>query len=644
MYKNSKMSYIKINKDKLVNFEYSLKRELIRSNRAGSYASTTLTGCNTRKYHGLLICPLPDGNRHVLLSSVDETIIQRGEEFRLGVHKYLGNTYFPHGNRYLTHFESQPIPAKEYIVGGVIFKKELLLSQEDERILIKYTIKDAHSATTLKLLPFLAFRNIHELSKENMNVITKTSEIQNGIKYRMYDNYPYIYMQISKNGKFITAPDWNKNNFYQEEKNRGYDYLEDLFTIGFFEVEVKKGDEIIFSAGLSEIKTKGLHTKFNNEIKKRIPRSDFESNLLNSAQQFFINKKNEERILAGFHWYDSSFRRSLLAISGLTLYNNNTKKFIEVLDVIIRQVTQNPNKFAVDIPLLIIRAIQDYVSFADNCEKVWKKYGKNILKLLQNIKNGQHQAELHENGLLYIPENFETSTWMKEKVEGKAVTPRTGFVVEANALWYNAIQHLASIAELNNSKVLKKEINDLPEKIEHFFNTIFINEDGKYLYDFVNHKEQNNDIRPNQIFAVSLPYSPLSDKNKKNILKKVEKHLLTKKGLRTLSPKNPKYIGKYFGNEHERNTARHQGTVHPWLISEYCRAWVNLYKNNSLNYIEKIYKGFENEINKHGLGTISELYDGNPPHTPNGAISYAPSVGALLRIKMLIDECKNINS
>ncbi len=638
------MSYIKIKKDKLVNFEYSLKRELIRSNRAGSYASTTLNGCNTRKYHGLLICPLDDGNKHVLLSSIDETIIQRGKEFRLGVHQYPGNVYFPHGQRYLTNFESQPIPAKEYMVGGVILKKEILLSQEDERILIKYTIEDAHSATTLRLHPFLAFRNIHELSKENMNVIIKTNEIQNGIKYRMYENYPFLFMQISKNGKFITAPDWNKNNFYQEEKDRGYDYLEDLFTIGFFEINVKKGDEIIFSAGLSELNTKGLKTKFKNEIKKRIPRSNFETNLLNSAQQFFINKKNEERILAGFHWYGSSFRRSLLAITGLTLYDNNTKKFIEILDVIIKQVTNNPNKFAVDIPLLIIRAIQEYVSFADNCEEVWKKYGKNILKILRNIKNGEYQAELHENGLLYIPEDLKTSTWMKEKVDGQAITPRTGFVVEINALWYNALQYLTAVAELNNSKTLKTEIKDLPEKVHHFFNIIFINEEGKYLYDYVNHDEQNDDIRPNQIFAVSLPYSPLSDKIKKNVLKKVEKHLLTKKGLRTLSPKNPKYKGKYFGNEDTRNCARHQGTIHPWLIGEYCKAWINLYKGQGLDYIENIYNGFETEMSKHGLGTISELYNGNPPHTPNGAISYAPSVGALLRVKMLIDECKTINS
>ncbi len=638
------MSYIKIEKDKLVNLEYALSKELLRSNRAGSYASTTLNGCNTRKYHGLLVSLLKDEKKYVLLSTVDETIIQKGKDFRLGIHQYPGNVYFPHGHRYLTGFQSEPIPAKTYRVGGVVLKKELILAQEEEQILIKYTIEDAHSATILRLQPFFAFRNIHELSKENFEVNTKTSEIDNGIKYRMYEKYPYLYIQTSKKGKFITAPDWNKNNLYIEEQKRGYDYLEDLFVIGYFEVKVKKGDEIIFSVGLSEAKPKSLNSKFKSEIKKRTSRKSFETNLENSAQQFFINKKKEARLLAGFHWYGSSFRRTLFALSGLTLYNKNTKKFIEILDVIIKKVLENPEKFSADIPLLIIRAIQEYVAFADNCEKVWKKYGKHIISIFRNLKEGKYNADLQNNGLLYIPENKPVSTWMKELYRGKAVTPRTGFVVEVNALWYNALQYLSGVAELNNSRVLKKEIGNLPEQAKHFFNNIFINEKEKYLYDYVNNNEQNEDVRPNQIFAVSLPYSPLSDKIKKNILLKAEKHLVTPKGLRTLSPKNKKYIGKYGGNEDERNLATHQGTVHPWLFAEYAKAWLNLYNEQGLDYVEKKYKKFEEEMNCYGLGTISELYDGNPPHNANGAISYAPSVAALLRVKMLIEEYKKITN
>ncbi len=634
------MSYIKIEKDKLVNLEYALSKEILRSNRAGSYASTTICGCNTGKYHGLLISSLDDGNKHVLLSSIDETVMQMGKEFRLGIHQYKDDIYFPHGHRYLKGFESEPIPAITYRVGGVILKKELLLAEEEDGILIKYTIEDAHSPTILRLQPMLAFRNIHTLSKENLNVNNKTGEVQNGVKVKMYDNYPYLYIQTSKIAKFITAPDWNKNVLYKKEKNRGYEFLEDLFTYGFFELKVKKGDEIVLFAGLNPIKPGSLKRKFESEVKKRTPRSSFEFNLYNSAQQFLTKKKKDICISTGFHWYDTNLRESLIALTGLTLYSD-VDRFDEVFASILKKFDKtNPEEITPDIPLLIIRALQEKVAFAENCEEIWKKYRTSILKLFRNLKAGKYNAELHENGLLYISEDKPTLTWMNEFSDGKPVTPRTGFVVEINALWYNALMLLTGVAEINNSTVLKKELENLPEKAGHFFNEVFINDTDRNLYDFVNNEENNNYVRPNQVFAVSLPYSPLSDQIKKDILTNLENNLLTKKGLRTLSPENIKYIGKYYGNENQRNAARHQGTVHPWLIFEYCNAWLNLYSEQGLEYVEKIYAHFEIEMNNHGLGTISELFDGNPPHRPNGAVSYAMSVSALLKLKALIDSYK----
>ncbi len=637
------MSYIKIEKDKLVNLEFALDSELIRSNRAGSYASTTLVGCNTRKYHGLLVSPLDDGQKYVLLSSLDETVIQREKEFRLGIHQYPGDVYYPHGHRYLTSFEMQPMPSLIYVVGGVILKKELLLVQEEECILVRYTVLDAHSPTTLRLVPFLAFRNIHSLSKENMDVITKWTETTNGIQYKMYENLPYLYMQTSKKAKFITAPQWNKNILYREEQKRGYDYLEDLFNIGYFEVEVKKDEVLVFSTGLEEANTKTLNQKFNTEIKKRTPRNDFENNLKNSANQFFLKENNKICINAGFHWYSPGIRETLLSLTGLTLYNGELKTFLTIFETLLKKIELNEEQYGPDIPLLLFKNLQSYAGFAENCNDIWKKFGKPLLKIFNNIKSGFYKAELHDNGLLFIPEEYPVLTWMNEYADGKPVTPRNGFVVEVNALWYNALQFLSGISEIIDHKELKKAIGNLPEKVNHFFNTTFINDQDTYLFDFVNDMEQNDDLRPNQIFALSLPYSTLTDKSKRDILYKIEKHLLTKKGLRSLSPKNPKYIGRYQGNEVERSRARHQGTVHPWLIGEFCAAWLYLFKEQGLNYVEKIYNQFEEDMSIHGLGSISELYDGNPPHTPNGAISYAPSIAALLNIKHLIDSYKQIS-
>ncbi len=633
------MSYINIAKDKLVNLEYALSVELIRSNRGGAYASTTLSGCNTRKYHGLLICPdiNDDNSKVLLLSSVDETVIQNGKSFGLGIHQYKDNIFYPHGHRYITKFETVPIPAKTFRVGGVLLKKEMLLSHNKNQILIRYTVLDAHSKTLLRLMPLTAFRNIHELSKENFYVNLKKEEIQNGIKIKMYDGFPDLFIQTSKKAKFITAPDWNKNIFYREEKKRGYEYVEDLFTYGYFELSVKKGDKIIFSAGLNEVKTNGLNNIFNAELKKRIPRDSFENNLINSAEQFFFYRKGEVGITAGFPWYPPLLRESLLSLTGLSL-PKNVDLFKKAFDTVLKQFFAEKNEnIAPDIPLLIFKVLQEYTAFAENCDDVWKKYGRKILKIFRNLKNGKYNAFVHDNGLLFIPEDKKNYTWMNEYAYGKPVTPRTGFVNEINALWYNTLMYLSGLAEINNSKTLIKELENIPHKVKHFYTNIFMNEEKGYLYDFVNNTEQNTDIRPNQIFALSLPYSPLSDNHKKNILNTVKTHLLTSRGLRTLSPQNNAYTGKYKGNCDERNKARHQGTVHPWLIAEYCSALFNLYGEKSIKEIENIYLKFEEEMTEHGIGTISELFDGNPPHKAAGAVSYAPSVAALLKLKMLID-------
>ncbi len=632
------MSYIKIEKDKLVNLEYALSKELIRSNRGGSYASTTINGCNTRKYHGLLIVPhLHNTDEKVLLlSSVDETIIQNQKAFNLAIHQYHDDTFYPHGHRYLTEFETDPIPATIYRVGSVIFKKEVLLSKQEEQILIRYTVLDAHSKTTLRLQPLTAFRNIHELSHENFSVNNRKEEVSNGIKIKMYEGYPELFMQCSVKTKFITAPDWNKNIIYREEKKRGYEYTEDLFTYGYFETNVKKGDKIIFSAATKEVKPQSLNSLFNAELKKKIPRNSFENSIRNSNEQFFYHRKNELLITAGFPWYHHQHREALLSLSTLCL--PNTTIFHKVFDTILNRFFEDKEaRISPDIPLLIIRALQEYTNSEGLCKKTWEKYRTKIFKLLKKLFEGKYNAFIHDNGLLYIPEHIPNRTWMDQYSKGKPVTPRNGFVVEVNALWYNALMYLSAVAELSNSRTLKKIIGDLPKKVQLAFNEVFVNKSTNSLYDFVNSQEQNTAIRPNQLLAISSDYSPVSDWVKKNILTELETHLLTPTGLRTLSPMHPSYIGKYAGNHEERNAARHQGTVHPWLIAEYCKAKYNLEKEQSIERIKKIYYGFENEMNTHGIGSISELYDGDPPHKPNGASSYAPSIAALLRLKTLID-------
>lgn len=299
------MSYIKFDKTQLVNLEYSLTRELIRSNRAGAYASITIVGCHTRKYHGLVVVPQPaiDDDNHVLISNLDETVIQHEAEFNLGIHKYAGGIYYPRGHKYLYEFSTDPIPYNIYHVGEVILKREMLFSQTADRFLIRYTLLDTLSPTRLRFKPFLAFRNVHFLKRANDSVNSNYEEVPNGTRMKLYPGYSFLYMQFSKTPEYTHVPGWNYNIEYQVEMERGYEYQEDLFVPGYFEVDIKKGESVVFCAGTTEIAPSALKQAFNTEISKRIPRDSFENCLINSAQQFIVNKGKRTDVIAGFPWF-----------------------------------------------------------------------------------------------------------------------------------------------------------------------------------------------------------------------------------------------------------------------------------------------------------------------------------------------------
>ena len=643
------MSYLNFDKTRLINLSYSLKRELIRSNRAGSYACTTIIACNTRKYHGLLVCPLEylDGGYHVLLSAFHETVIQHDQSFNLGIHKYAGDYYNPKGHKYLRDFDTDPIPRLIYRVGGVILSREWLLSQNEEQILFRYTLLDAHSPTLLRFKPFLAFRNIHSLSKANMDVIGKTLKIKNGIKTRMYQGYPFLNMQFSKSVDFVAGPYWNYNVEYLEEQKRGYDYKEDLYMPGYFEVPLKKGESVVFSAGTKELDPAALKRKFQNEIKKRIPRSTFSNCLLNSAQQFFERKEKKTDIIAGFPWYGKQLRDTFGALPGLTIPAGEMKTFKSVLDSSLAELNQNfvlggttpDNIFSggADEPLWFFWALQQYTHRLGDRALIWKTYGRKIKGILNKYREGAgNMVMLHENGLLFCGENNIPRTWMDCVVDGLPVTPRSGYIVEVNALWYNALRFAIKLAEAGGDRSFVSRWKGIPEKTAGSFNKVFRGEGKEYLADYVRDEFTDWSVRPNQVLAASMPYSPVEDDVKQKLLEVVASELLTSKGLRTLAPKNPAYKGIYEGDQRTRDSIAHQGTVYPWLLGHYAEAYLRLYKKSGIDSIKRLYSGFEEDIQVHGIGSISELYDGDPPHYPGGALSYAWNVAELLRMEQLI--------
>ncbi len=643
------MGYLKFDKSQLINLEYSLHHELLRTNRAGAFSSTTIVNCNTRKYHGLLIVPQPQfGNDpHVLLSSLDETIIQRESEFNLGIHKYENNVYVPKGHKYVRDFESDPIPKITYRVGGVVLTKEMLFSSREDLVLFKYTLVEAHSPTKLKFSPYLAFRNIHTLSKANIDLNNRYEPIKNGIQITMYDGYSPLNIQFSKKPEYTHVPDWYYNIEYPYEKLRGYDYLEDLYVPGFFEIPIKKGESIVCAAGTSEVSPAGLKQKFASEAKKRIPRRNFENCLINAAQQFVVQREKKTEVLSGYPWPGMIGRDAFMSIPGLLLTRGDTATFKSIIDSMIDSMNgpffpsavlnDHVEYGSVDTQLWFFWALQKYVGYIGETEKNWKEYKKVIKFILESYRNGTwFSIRMQDNGLLYAGEPGEALTWMNAVIDGKPVTPRIGNPVEVNALWYNAIRFSLEMARKAKDNRFVNQWEGLPGRIAESFVENFWDEKKGYLADYTNGAFKDWSVRPNQVLAVSLPYSPLTDLQQKQLLDVVELELLTARGLRTLSPKNPKYKGVCRGNIQDRDLAYHNGSVMPWTIGHYAEAYLKVYKRSGLALIKNLYQGFEPALQEYGIGTLSELYDGDPPHTVSGAISQATAVAELLRIAAMI--------
>jgi predicted glycogen debranching enzyme len=644
------MGYIMFDKSKVVNLEYSLSREILRTNRAGTYSSTTIVGCNTRKYHGLLVCPVDalGGDRFVLLSSLDVTVLNNDRPFNIGIRKYKGDYFSPKGHKYIEDFDTERIPMMIYRVGGVILKQEMILVHYEEQFLMRYTILEANEPMKLQFRPFLAFRNVHQLTRANMDANTRVDFIVNGIKAKLYEGFPWLHMQLSEKADFVSAPDWYYDVEYPEEQKRGYDFCEDLFVPGFFEVEAEEGDTIVFSASTKEEKPSGLKQKFTRTVSGKIPRDSFVNCLKNAAQQFIEKRGDATLIIAGYPWFGAWGRDIFISLPGLVLARQKMSLYTDVLDTQIARLKNglfpntgnegNPSYNSTDAPLWFFWTLQCYLE--NGGKDVWERYGENAKSILAAFKNGTaFNIHMRDNGLIYADAPGKALTWMDAVVNNVPVTPRNGFAVEINALWYNAVSFALEMARNAKDKKFIREFESMPELIRNSFLDLFWDNKLGYLADYVNDDEgANTFVRPNMVIATSLPYSMLVSEQMKKVLDVADKELVTPRGLRTLSPRNTLFKGICAGNQEERDSAYHQGTVWPWLIGPFSEGWLKVYGKQGVHKIRKLVYGFEEVMNEHGVSTISEIYDGDPPHSARGAISQAWSVGEILRIIDLLDK------
>ena len=639
---------LKFNKSELVNLEYSLKREIIAANEKGAYCNTSIVTCNTRRYHGLLAVPVEQlgGGKYMLLSSLDESLVLRGKQFNLGIHCY-GDTYDPKGHKYIVDFDANPVPVVTYKVGGILFTKTILMVPDSDQVLIKYELLEAPSKLTLMLKPFLAFRSVHSLTNQNPEAYTGYDEVDGGVAFRLYNGFPYLNMQISGQSAFKYQPYWYSGVTYSDEYRRGFDCREDLFVPGTFSLEMKPGDTVVFSASTGEINPRGLKRKFTDTLKKMAPIGDFHDLLAHNAEMFKCRMGSKTRINAGFSWLETGLLRETIAsLPGLTLYaDGNTEDFENILDTLIEENEERLYRRTTqcEAPLRLTETIQQYIRFAGKERQIWKKYGEVLKGIIESYAPGvRKEIAMHPNGLLWAQMDGVALSWMNAYVYGRPVTERAGYQVETNAYWYNA---LCFAIDMENKYGPKKSgfvakwapVRDL---VKENFQPVFWKPEWGWLADYVGNGPVDPAVRPNMLVPVYLEYCPVDEEVVSEVVMTINSELLTKRGLRSLSPRNEAYKGVYEGSQIDRDLAYHQGCAFPDLLAPYIDVCFRMMGETFYGRAKYLVEGFYEDISKHGVGCFSELYDGDPPHEPHGAIASATSTAALLHIEYVMNQYK----
>lgn len=641
------MAFLKFNKAELVNLSYSLKREIICANKTGAYCNTSIVTCNTRRYHGLLALTLDrfGGDRFLMLSSLDEYIIVEGKRFNLGIHCY-GEVYEPRGHKYVVDFEADPVTSITYKIGNIVIRKSLILCPEEDRLFIKYELLEGPSQVTVSLRPLLAFRNIHELTHANPEANPQGKPCVNGQSFRLYESYPDLYIQFSDvKEKFVDEAYWNYGVTYSDEYRRGFDCKEDLLSPGYFEVKLRKGRSFIVSVSTSEADPKTFAPTFKTLARQSGEISDAHQQLLHCADTLITHHNGIRKIQAGYSWlYAGLLRETLISLPGLTLCAGKADEFEEILDNLIADNYQRltSRTTQVEAPLYMAVVLQYYIDHGADAKKVWKKYGKIQKEILESYLPGvRMEVTMHPNGLLWAQMDGVALSWMNAYINGRAVTERAGYQVETNALWYNAICFALEMEKgRGGDKAFVAKWTPIAQLVKDNYTKVFFNERLGYLADYVDDNGQNMEVRPNQLCAVWVKHSPVEEELAPMVLRVIDRELVTARGLRTLSPRDAKYRGVYEGSQLDRDLAYHQGSTRPFLLAPYIDTCFRVKGPAFWKRAQWLVEGFYEDLNKHGVGAFAELYDGDPPFEPHGAVSSAMSTSALLVVDELLKQYK----
>ena len=634
-------------------YESASSREWLETNGIGGFASSTISGVHTRRYHGLLIAATaPPLGRLVLLSKFKETLTINGVRHELSTNKYP-NTIYPEGYKYLKNFRLAPFPIWTFEVDGIEIEKSIFMVYGENTVNCRWTVKKqkTNNKIELELKPLVAFRDYHHLRREEKDFNQNVDVAENQVSIQPDAKMPGLF--FTHNAETVEKSGfWYRDFEYAIEKERGFDFQEDLFQPFSLKFDLAETATVIVSTETQKISD--VETFEKNEIARREKLlkiaetdDDFGKQLALAADQFIVSRGAGKTIIAGYPWFSDWGRDTMIALNGLTLATNRPEIAKSILLEFSKYISEGmlPNRFpdegetpdynTVDATLWYFEAIRAYVEKTDDYDFVRENlYEKLVNIILWHLYGTRYNIHVSNDGLLYAGEKGTQLTWMDAKAGDVVFTPRIGKPVEIQALWYNALCVMTDFAKKFGDREDGEKYLEMANKAKESFNELFWNEAEECLFDVVDGEEKDASVRPNQIFAVSLPNTMLSIGKAQKIVNKAAEELLTPYGLRSLSPKDSRYCPIYIGTPFERDSSYHEGTVWAWLIGAFVDAYrkVNANGHQTENRVEEILSGFKTHLKEAGIGQISEIFDGDAPHKPRGTFAQAWSVAEVLRV------------
>jgi len=667
---------IRLGSDVLSDLDKALRMEWLITNGLGGYASSTTLGVNTRKYHGLLVAAFnPPVDRRVLLSKLDEEIRIGNETYQIGANEFK-HRISPEGYRFLVDFSLAPLTIYEYIVHEVQLKKAIFMPYGKNATIVTYEMFNPHEdKATIRVSPLVNSRHFHFVTdKDNLawNFIQKPFE--KGVTIQ--PSIPLSTLIISSSDGQYSADKgrWIEEIYFRVDASRGESCLDDCFQPGWFEISVvpkeRKKFYVLATAGKSEkealslfssIHEENIDTLYTRELERRksllkkfqerytdVEIEDWLKWLILAVDSFLVNRESTKMksVIAGYHWFEDWGRDSLISLPGLTLVTERFEDAREILLTFKHYCDKGviPNRFpdqagdapvynSVDATLWFFNAVLQYLKYTGDFDFVQKELWEVLTSILEHLIQGTlYNIHVEDDGLLAHGAQL---TWMDAAVNYQFVTPREGKAVEIQALWYNALKTMELLATRFNQREEARKYFDMAEKARKSFTEKFWDPKRVFLYDVVPGEQADPSLRPNQVIAVALDFSILDRAIGEKVVETVRRKLWGTYGLKTLPDDNPRYIGEYSGDPNQRGNAYHNGTVWAWLLGPFTTAFLKV-KNYDESWRRFAFENFlqplfREEIFRAGLGTISEIFDGDPPHSPRGCIAQAWSVAEPLR-------------